>query len=91
MQPLLGRLADRRGRRLLLLGGPLVFGLVRRLFTLVDIAGPLLVLRAAAAIGDAAFVVGALTVVNDLAPEGRRGEAYSIYSSPRGWAWGSGP
>jgi MFS family permease len=91
VQPALGRTADRRGRRLLLLGGPLAFASFVAAFTLVDAPGPLFALRAAAAVGDAAFVVGALTVVNDLAPEGRRGEAYSIYSIAAWVGMGLGP
>jgi MFS family permease len=91
VQPLLGRLADRRGRRLLLLGGPVVFATFVALFSLVEAPGPLFALRAAAAIGDAAFVVGAITVVNDLAPEGRRGEAYSVYSISVWAGMGLGP
>jgi MFS family permease len=91
VQPLLGRLADRRGRRLLLLGGPLVFATFVALFSFVDSPGQLFGLRAAAALGDAAFVVGALTVVNDLAPEGRRGEAYSVYSISSWAGMGLGP
>jgi MFS family permease len=91
VQPLLGRLADRRGRRLLLLGGPVAFASLVASFTLVDSPGPLFVLRAAAAVGDAAFVVGSLTVVNDLAPENRRGEAYSVYSIAAWCGMGLGP
>jgi MFS family permease len=91
VQPLLGRLADRRGRRLLLLGGPVVFSTFVVLFTLVGSTGSLFALRAGAAIGDAAFVVGAITVVNDLAPEGRRGEAYSVYSIAAWAGMGLGP
>lgn len=91
VQPLLGRLADRRGRRILLLGGPLVFGSCVALFPFVDTPAALFGLRAVAGIGDAAFVVGAITVVNDLAPEGRRGEAYSIYSLSAWAGLGLGP
>ena len=91
LQPLLGRLADRRGRRILLVGGPLVFGSFVALFTLADSPAELLALRAAAGVGDAAFVVGAVTVVNDLAPDGRRGEAYSIFSLASWTGLGLGP
>jgi len=91
VQPLLGRFADRRGRRLLLIGGPLIFGTCILLFSVVDSVGGLLALRIAAGIGDSAFIVGAVTVVNDLAPEGRRGEAYSIFSLSTWAGMGLGP
>ena len=90
-QPVLGRLADRRGRRVLLVGGPIVFGLCVSTFSLADGPAELFALRAAAALGDAAFVVGAITVVNDLAPETRRGEAYSVYSISSWAGMGLGP
>jgi MFS family permease len=90
-QPLLGRFADRHGRRLLLVGGPLVFGTFVLLFSVVDSHAGLLALRVAAGIGDSAFIVGGVTVVNDLAPEGRRGEAYSIYSLATWAGMGLGP
>jgi MFS family permease len=90
-QPLLGRFADRRGRRLLLVGGPLVFAAFVLLFGAVDSHVGLVALRVAAGIGDSAFIVGAVTVVNDLAPEGRRGEAYSIFSLSTWAGMGVGP
>ena len=92
-QPLLGRAADRRGRRVLLVGGPLTFSAFVLLFTIVDSPTQLFGLRTAAEIGEAAFVIGAITVVNDLAPDDRRGEAYNIYSLSTwagvglGWDW----
>jgi MFS family permease len=90
-QPLLGRFADRRGRRLLLIGGPLVFGTFVLLFATAESPAAALAFRTAAGIGDAAFIVGAVTVVNDIAPEGRRGEAYSIFSLSVWAGMGLGP
>jgi MFS family permease len=91
IQPLLGGVADRSGRRLLLIGGPLVFGAFVALFSVVAAPLALFAARVAAGIGDAAFVVGALTVVNDLAPESRRGEAYNVYSLAIWAGMGLGP
>jgi len=90
-QPVLGRLADRRGRRLLLLGGPLVFSSFVALFSIASDPGALFALRAAAGVGDAACIVGAVTMVNDLAPDSRRGEAYSLYSLSAWAGLGLGP
>jgi MFS family permease len=90
-QPLLGRFADRRGRRALLIGGPIVFGTFVLLFTFATGTAGVLGLRVAAGIGDSAFLVGAVTVVNDIAPAGRRGEAYSIFSLSIWIGMGLGP
>ncbi len=90
-QPILGRLADRRGRRLLLLGGPLVFSSFVAFFPFADDPAALFALRAAAGVGDAACIVGAVTMVNDLAPDSRRGEAYSLYSLSAWAGLGLGP
>lgn len=90
-QPVLGRLADRRGRRLLLLGGPLVFCSFLALFPVASDPAALFALRAAAGVGDAACIVGAVTMVNDLAPDRRRGEAYSLYSLSAWAGLGLGP
>ena len=90
-QPVLGRLADRRGRRLLLLGGPLVFSSFVAFFPLTSDPAALFAARAAAGVGDAACIVGSVTMINDLAPEGRRGEAYSLYSLAAWAGLGLGP
>jgi MFS family permease len=80
VQPWAGRIGDRRGRRLLLIGGPL--GMAVASFTLVAANTlPLLVgVRLLAGLGEALFFVAGATVVNDLAPEARRGEAFSYYT-----------
>jgi MFS family permease len=76
--PAAGRIADRRGRRMLMLGGALV--MVGAYLALA--AGPPLegvaVIRFAAGAGEAAYVVAALTMVVDMAPDGRRGEAVTL-------------
>ena len=90
-QPILGRLADRRGRRLLLLGGPLVFSSFVALFAFASDPATLFALRAAAGVGDAACIVGSVTMINDLAPDSRRGEAYSLYSLAAWAGLGLGP
>ena len=80
LRPLIGRIGDRRGRRVLVIGGALVVG--------VSVAGyglatslPLLVgMRLLTGIGEAALFVGAATAIQDLAPDSRRGEAASYFS-----------
>lgn len=91
LQPAIGALGDRRGRRLLLVGGPIWFATCVGAFSLVQSPEALFIARAAAGIGDAAFMVGALTLVSDLAPAGRQGEAYSLFSLSTWVGMGLGP
>jgi MFS family permease len=79
-QPLAGRLGDRRGRRLLIVGGGLVAALAIASYTSADSLGLLVALRLLTGVGEAFIFVGTATVVNDLAPDERRGEALSLYS-----------
>jgi MFS family permease len=79
-QPIAGRLGDRRGRRLLVIAGPLIMAATIASYTLVDSLAALSMLRLATGVGEALAFVGFATVVNDLAPEERRGETISLYS-----------
>jgi len=79
-QPIAGRLGDRRGRRLLVVSGSLLMGASIAAYTLVDTLPALTALRLVTGIGEALVFVGVATVINDLAPEERRGEAISLYS-----------
>lgn len=79
-QPLAGRLGDRRGRRLLIVGGGLVAAIAIASYTSADSLGLLVALRLLTGVGEAFIFVGTATVVNDLAPDERRGEALSLYS-----------
>ena len=80
VQPLAGRLADRRGRRVLVIVGPLIVAASVATYTLVDTLAVLVLLRLVTGIGEGMVFVGAATVVTDVAPEERRGEAVSLYS-----------
>jgi MFS family permease len=80
IRPWAGRLGDRYGRRILLSGGALAFGLVTLTYTQVDAVPALVGLRLVAGIGEAAVFVGAATATQDLAPDHRRGEAASYFS-----------
>ena len=80
LRPFAGRIGDRYGRRVLIVGGAFIVGVA---FGAVHIASsmPLLVAaRVLAGIGEAAFFVGAGTMVTDLSPADRRGEALSYWS-----------
>lgn len=71
----LGRLADRIGRRPLLLGGLVLTGAGSVLIAFSSSLEVLLAGRAVQGLGSAASWVAALALVSDLAPPGRKGES----------------
>ena len=79
-RPLIGRLVERYGRRLMMVAGSLIAGLAGLLCATVDDMPTLLLFRGVAGIGEAALFVGAATLVADLAPPDRRAEAASYFS-----------
>ncbi len=79
-RPLLGRIADRYGRRVLLVGGATVAGLAGIATSQVTEFWQLLGLRGAMGIGEAAVFVGAATLIADLSPRDRRAEGASYFS-----------
>ncbi|MCC7078266.1 MAG: MFS transporter [Acidimicrobiia bacterium] len=80
LRPFAGRIGDRMGRRILIVGGALTVGVAVALYPLAQSVAVLLPARVLGGIGEAAFFVGAGTMVTDLAPEARRGEAISYWS-----------
>ena len=78
--PVLGRLADRYGRRVLLVGGATVAGLTGIASSQVTEFWQLLVMRSVMGIGEAAVFVGAATLIADLSPRHRRAEGASYFS-----------
>jgi MFS family permease len=79
-QPLFGQLGDRYGRRPLVIAGPVVLAVAVAAYALANTLWILIALRLLGGIGEAALFVGAATIVTDLAPVSRRGEAMSLYS-----------
>jgi MFS family permease len=75
-----GRVGDRAGRRILIVGGALVVAVATACYGIVPSLAWLVALRVVAGVGEAAFFVGAATMVTDLAPIERRGEAVSYWS-----------
>ncbi len=76
-----GMLSDRFGRRNLLVGGLIVFTLAPLLYPLASNPQQLILVRAVHGLGAAAFIPAAITMVVDLAPEARRGEAIGWYTT----------
>ena len=79
-RPWIGRLGDRKGRRLLIAGGSFVTAIVLAAHALADSYVVLLVARLVMGAVQGAFFVGTVTLTTDLAPEDRRGEAASYFS-----------
>jgi MFS family permease len=79
-QPVVGRLADRRGRRQLLVAGAALASASTAAYTVVGSIEALVGLRLVTGVGEAMFFVAAATAVTDLAPPGRRGEAVSLFT-----------
>jgi len=80
LRPWAGRIGDRVGRRVLIVGGAVIVGAAGLLYLLADGAVSLVAVRLLGGIGEAAFFVGAASMITDLAPESRRGEAISYWS-----------
>jgi MFS family permease len=78
VRPWAGRVGDRFGRRVLIIGGPILVGTSIASYHLAGAAlGTLILARVLGGLGEAATFVGAGTMVTDLSPEHRRGEALS--------------
>ena len=80
LRPLAGRLGDRWGRRLLIVGGATIVSISALAYLAAGDLVSLAVVRMLGGVGEAAFFVGAGTLVTDLAPADRRGEAISYWS-----------
>jgi MFS family permease len=80
LRPLAGRIGDRYGRKLLVITGALTVGASMLCYALADSIPTLVGARILTGVGEAAFFVGAATMITDLAPVERRGEAISYWS-----------
>lgn len=80
LRPFVGRLGDRLGRKVLIVGGALTVSVAYGAVHFATSLPLLIVTRLLAGAGEAAFFVGAGTMATDLAPESRRGEAVSYWS-----------
>jgi MFS family permease len=91
LRPWAGRIGDRSGRRVLVLGGSAILGVSYVLYVFADALVPLLLLRVLSGVGEAAMFVGAATAIQDLAPTERSGEAASYFSVAVYGGLGGGP
>lgn len=75
-----GSLGDRLGRRAVLVGGLLVFGLASTLVLAVDDVEAIIALRAIAGVGAAAVMPMTLAVITHVFPPEERGRAVGVWS-----------
>ena len=80
LRPLAGRIGDRYGRKVLVVAGSLTVGVSMLCYELASSIPALVGARVLTGVGEAAFFVGAATMITDLAPVERRGEAISYWS-----------
>ena len=90
-RPVLGRLADRYGRRSIIIGGALIAAAGGMLMSQVDSLGLLMLLRVMTGVGEAAVFVGSATLIADLSPRHRRAEGASYFSVAVFSGLGMGP
>jgi MFS family permease len=80
LRPFVGRFGDRVGRRVLIVAGAAIVAVSIAIYGLVSSLAFLIGARLLTGLGEAAFFVGAATMITDLAPPERRGEAISYWS-----------
>ena len=80
LRPLAGRMADRRGRRPLLIGGALLVAAVMAVHVPVESLVAVIGLRLLLGVAEAFYFVAGVAALADLAPASRRGEALSYNS-----------
>jgi MFS family permease len=80
LRPLAGRVGDLRGRKLLISVGAGTAAVSVGAYSLASSIPVLMFLRLLTGSGEAFIFTGATTVISDLAPPTRRGEAFSLFS-----------
>ena len=90
-RPMIARIGDRYGRRILMVGGALLAGAAIATTAFVHSLATLLPLRAISGVGEAALFVGAATLIADLSPSERRAEGASYFSLAVFGGLGIGP
>lgn len=91
VRPYLGRIGDRYGRRVLIVGGAALSALTILGYPIWPSIPLLIALRVVSGIGESGVFVGAATATQDLAPDDRRGEATSYFSLAVYLGLGLGP
>jgi EmrB/QacA subfamily drug resistance transporter len=90
-QPVAGKIGDRVGRRRLVLGGLMGFGLASLAATVAPSLGVLIALRVLQAVAGALIVPNGTALVRAGVPEGRRGGSFGLIGAAVALAAGVGP
>jgi MFS family permease len=90
-RPTAGRLGNRLGRRALMIGGAGIAGASIAAYGAAPNVAVLAALRLLTGVGEGMFFTGSATIVADLAPAARRGEALSYFSVSVYLGTGLGP
>jgi len=91
LRPFIGQEIDRRGRKNILISGLLVFLVSMLLYNYTNSVTSLLLLRVFHGIGWGAATTAATTLIADIAPPNRRGEAMGIFGMSSNVAMAIGP
>ena len=78
-RPLAGRQADRRGRRIVMVGGALAMTIGGLLYLVSDSVGTLILARLVVGVGEGSLYTAGATWAVDLAPEDQRGLALGLF------------
>jgi len=91
LRPFIGREVDRRGRKVVLIAGSVVFLVSMLLYNYTRSVEELLMLRVLHGIGWGAATTASTTLIADIAPPSRRGEAMGIFGMSANIAMAVGP
>ena len=91
LRPFIGKEVDRRGRKIILISGIVIFFISMLLYDYTRNVTSLLLLRVLHGIGWGAATTAATTLIADIAPPKRRGEAMGIFGMASNVAMAIGP
>lgn len=91
LRPFIGKEVDRRGRKIILISGIVVFFISMLLYDYTKNVTSLLLLRVLHGIGWGAATTAATTLIADIAPPKRRGEAMGVFGMASNVAMAIGP
>lgn len=91
LRPFIGKEVDRRGRKIILVSGIVIFFISMLLYDYTKNVTSLLLLRVLHGIGWGAATTAATTLIADIAPPKRRGEAMGVFGMASNVAMAIGP
>jgi MFS family permease len=91
LRPFIGKEVDRRGRKIILISGIVIFFISMLLYDHTKNVTSLLLLRVLHGIGWGAATTAATTLIADIAPPKRRGEAMGVFGMASNVAMAIGP